>query len=266
MAKNHYLKNRLKVKTQLYRFSNRLNSHYNLSLAAAEILSKEILEEIATYHQDVLKDGQIWYTAVHKDEPAGKSLKQCRKVRVKLTLYHPEDLETTDSRSLKSQLVHRLSWEAIDQDGPLTIEDLARILYSSERTIRRIIQDFRKQDIFIPIRGYYKDIGPGTSHKVQAIRLYLKGYSPSKIAVYLAHHLQSIERYLNDFCVVMMSIDEGYTAVRIARQCKLSERLVREYQTLYEAIKDHPDYRPRLTQLQDRLQYLLKKKIDREEA
>jgi len=260
MAKQHYLTKRLQAKTQFFRFINRLNSHYNLSLAASELLSREILDEVANSHKEALKDGQIWYTAIHKDEPAGKALSKCRKVRIKLTLQLPEDLETNDTRSLKYVLVLRLPWEAIDQDGTLTIEDLSRILFTSEKTIRRLLAEHRANGFFIPIRGYYKDIGPGTTHKSQAIRLFLKGYSPSKIANYLAHSISSIERYLNDFCIVMMGIDEGYNAARISRNSKLSERLVKEYEALYKEYSDNPDYQVRINQLRDRLDYLLKKK------
>jgi hypothetical protein len=137
---------------------------------------------------------------------------------------------------------------------------LSRILFTGEKTIRRLIAEYRAQGIFIPIRGYYKDIGPGTTHKSQAVRLYLKGFSPSKIANLLGHHINSIERYLNDFCIVMMGRNEGYSAARIARNCKMSERLVKEYQMLYDEFKDNADYQVRLNLLKDRLAYLLKKK------
>jgi hypothetical protein len=251
---------RLKTKTPLFRFISRLTTHYNLSLAAAEILAKEILDEVAHSHKESLQDGQIWYTAVHKDEPAGKSLGKCRKMRIKLTLHHPDDVTITDTRSLKSLLVHRLSWEAISQQAVLTMEDLARILFTSERTIRRLVAEYRAREIVIPLRGYYNDIGPGVSHKAQTVRLFLKGYSPSKISTLLAHNLSSVERYLNDFCIVMMGLDEGYSAARIARHSKLSERLAKEYQALYETYKDKPDYQATLLQLRARLAYLLKKK------
>jgi hypothetical protein len=260
MGKRNALLKRLEAKTQVYRFSTRLNTHYNLSLAASELLSKEIIDEVSNSSKEILKDGQIWYTAIAKDEPAGKSLAKCRKVRIKLTLHHPDDLGTTDTRSLKSTLVLRLPFEAIEQKATVSIEDLSRILFTSEKTIRRILAEYREKGIFIPVRGYYKDIGPGTSHKSQAVRLYLKGYSPSKIANVLAHHIGSIERYLNDFCIVMMGLNEGYSAVRIARNCKLSEGLVKEYQTLYDEFKDNADYQVRLNLLKDRLAYLLKKK------
>lgn len=266
MAKKHFLLNRLKVKTQLYRFINRLISYYSLSLAAAELLSKEIIDEMSTNNPEYLQDGQIWYTAIHKDEPAGKELSKCSKVRIKLTLQHPDDLDINDTHLLKSRLVHRLSWEAIKQNATLSIEDLSRILLTSEKTIRRLIAEYRAKEIIIPLRGFYKDIGPGTTHKAQAIRLFLKGMMPSQIANFLAHSLSSIERYLNDFCIVMMGIDEGYSVVRIARNTKLSERLVTEYQILYQQYREKPEYQPRLSQLKERLDYLLKKKTNLEEA
>lgn len=262
MGKRHFLLQRLKAKTQFFYFVARLNTHYDLSLAEAETLSREILEEISRDDREALRDGQIWYTAVHKDEPAGKPLAPCRKVRVKLTLHHPDDLEVQDIRSLKAILVHRLPWEAIEQDATLTVEDLARILLTSEKTIRRLLAEYRDKDVFIPLRGYYKDIGPGATHKSQAVRLYLKGYQPSKIATYLAHHIQSIERYLDDFCVVMMALEEGYGPARIARNTKLSERLVKEYQAIYEEFKDNPEYQVTLGRLRERLAYLIKKNTE----
>lgn len=260
MAKQNVLLKRLQSKTQGFRFITRLNTHYNLSLAASELLSREMLDEISNSSKETLQDGQIWYSAVHKDEPAGKSLSTCSKVRVKLTLHHPDDFDIHNTRSLKSRLVCRLPWEALDQSGTLTIEDLSWLLFTGEKTIRRLIAEYRVRDIFIPIRGYYKDIGPGTTHKSQAVRLYLKGFSPSKIANLLGHHIHSIERYLNDFCIVMMGNQENFSAARIARNCHFSERLVTEYQILYDEFKDKTDYQVRLNLLKDRLSHLLKKK------
>ena len=260
MAKKYFLSHRLKTKSQLFFLISRLCTHFSLSPAESELLSREILDEIAHGSPEMLADGQIWYTAIHKDEPAGKSLCQCRKVRVKLTLHAPDDIEITDLHTRKSVLLHRLAWEALDQQGLLTVEDIARLLHTSEKTIRRLMAEYRKRGIFIPLRGYFKDIGPGTSHKAQAIRLFLKGYPPSKIATILGHHIQSIERYLDDFCIVMMALEEGYGVPRICRNTKLSERLVREYQAIYTEYTANREYEPVLNRLRERLAYLLKKK------
>jgi hypothetical protein len=260
MAKRHFLSRRLKFKSPLYFLITRLCTHYSLSPAESELLSKEILDEIAHGDSETLADGQMWYTAIHQDEPAGKPLSQCRKVRVKLTTHAAEDIELLDLRAKKSILLHRLAWEALRQQGLLTVEDMAHLLHTSEKTIRRLVAQYRKQGIFIPLRGYYKDIGPGTSHKAQAIRLFLKGYPPSKIATILGHHIQSIERYLDDFCIVMMALEEGYGVPRICRHTKLSERLVKEYQAIYVEYTANSEYEPVLNRLRERLAYLMKKK------
>jgi len=260
MARKHFLSHRLKTKSQLFFLISRFCTHYSLSPAESELLSREILDEIAHGSPETLADGQIWYTAIHKDEPAGKPLSQCRKVRVKLTLQAPDDIEITDLRTRKAVVLHRLAWEALDQGAPVTVEDMARLLFTSEKSIRRLVAEYREKGICIPLRGYYKDIGPGTSHKAQAIRLFLKGYLPSKIAALLGHHIQSIERYLDDFCVVMMALEEGYSVPRICRQTKLSERLVREYQAIYTEYTANVEYEPVVNRLRERLAYLLKKK------
>ena len=260
MAKKYFLSHRLKTKSQLFFLISRLCTHFSLSPAESELLSREILDEIAHGSPETLADGQIWYTAIHKDEPAGKPLSQCRKVRVKLTLYAADDIEIADLHTTRSVLLHRLAWEALSHQGLLTVEDIARLLHTSEKTIRRLMAEYRERGIFIPLRGYFKDIGPGTSHKAQAIRLFLKGYPPSKIATILGHHIQSIERYLDDFCVVMMALEEGYGVPRICRHTKLSERLVREYQAIYTEYTANVEYEPVLNRLRERLAYLLKKK------
>jgi DNA-binding transcriptional regulator LsrR (DeoR family) len=59
--------------------------------------------------------------------------------------------------------VHRLSWDAYEQG--VTVEDLARLLITSERTISHILATYSKQGVFIPTRGRVRDIGPGVSHK-----------------------------------------------------------------------------------------------------
>jgi hypothetical protein len=64
----------------------------------------------------------------------------------------------------------------------------------------------------------------------------------------------------------MMGLEEGYSPVRIARNSKLSQKLVKEYQALYEEFKDQPDYQVKFESLRERLAYLIKKKELREEA
>ena len=91
------------------------------------------------------------------------------------------------------------------------------------------------------------------------MRLFLKGFTPSEIAMRLSHNIGSIERYLDDFCVVMIGIQEGYSLPRIAHNTRLSEKLVLEYAELYHQHNQNPECQSALSRLSERLAILLKK-------
>jgi len=57
----------------------------------------------------------------------------------------------------------------------LTQEDIAaKLLNCSVRTVRRDINALAKRGVIVPTRGQQKDIGPGVSHKVEAVRLFME--------------------------------------------------------------------------------------------
>src|SRR5258705_12987965 len=82
----------------------------------------------------------------------------------------------------------RLTAEARDQGGLLSYEDFAfRLFNCGVRTIVRDVQALRKRGIEVPTRGQQRDIGPGQTHRVQAVRLYLQGLEANEIARRLYH-------------------------------------------------------------------------------
>lgn len=248
---------RLSYKTYLHSLCVRLKTRYSLSQVEAQVLSKELVAEWADDHNH-LADGQVRYHAVHKEEPAGKPLKACRMVPVKLTLFSVDDLAAQSLSERRLRVLHRITWEALEQGACLTIEDLGLITALSEKTLRRLIKHFDHNDVVIPIRGRYRDIGPGVSHKTQVITLLLKGYQPSEIARRLAHSLESVERYIDHFVTVMMGVRDGLSAARIARTTKLSPGLVNQYVELYRKAQTTEDFQPALSLLEQRLDHLLK--------
>ena len=254
-----FVRNRLIGKTDFLRLSLDFRRDFNLSNVEAQALASRFFEENEKMNPSSLREGQIWYSALDKNEPPGKPIKDCAKLRVKLSLFPPSDLEDSFSpREIRKKLVLRLTTEAVEQGAVLSVEDLARLLITSTRTVRRMIKEYREEGIFVLTRGNVCDIGPGTSHKVQAIRLYLQGYLPQKIALILSHCLESIERYIDNFCIVMMGIEEGYSPERIARNTRLSRRLVKQYAEIYHGARDNPDYEMVFERLRDRLSYLLR--------
>ncbi|TLM99916.1 DUF1670 domain-containing protein, partial [bacterium] len=175
MIEETIMASRLKYKNDDHTFKQNLHSRYSMSLAEAECLTAEIRQLIKD--TEYLADGQEFYSAICIEEPAGKPLKLCKTKRVKLTLRCSEDLEVRKQGGLKKYLatvLSRICWQALEQGALLTQEDLAFLLNTSRANIKRLIASFKRQGDYIPTRGNYHDIGPGISHKYEAVRLYIK--------------------------------------------------------------------------------------------
>jgi hypothetical protein len=115
-----------------------------------------------------------------------------------------EECSDPGAQALRQHRIQRLTEEARDQGGLLSQEDLALLLCSDVRTIRRDIRRIREtRGIFVATRGQIKDIGPGVSHKGVAIRFWLEGLEPVEIARRINHTLKAVERYIHTFCRVV---------------------------------------------------------------
>jgi len=250
MIEEAIMAKRLKYKNDNHTFLQNLHSRYSMSIAEAELLVSEI--KFLIKDTEYLNDGQEFFSAIDINEPAGKPLKICKTKRVKLTLRCSEDLEIRKKDGIKgylSNVVSRICWQALEQGALLTQEDLAFLLNTSRANVKRIIASFKKQGDYIPTRGNYHDIGPGISHKYEAVRLYIKGIAPSDIAMRLGHSLNSIERYISDFSLVVSASLEDYNAIAISRFTSISEKVVREYLVLYDRYPLDPDLKPFLDSL-----------------
>lgn len=235
LYEENILAQRLSVKNDSFTMINNLKERYALSLAEAESLDKEI----RNFFNDssYLEDGQEFYTAIHISEPAGKPLKNCKTKRIILTLRCKQDLQVRANEGLKALykiIISRICWQALQQETLLTQEDIAFLLYMSRASVKRLLAELKKEDQYIPTRGNYHDIGPGTSHKYEALKMYIKGMEPSDIARRLGHALNSIERYIDDFALVVSAAQEDYSSVAISRFTGLSEKLVKEYLILFD--------------------------------
>lgn len=155
----------------------------------------------------VLEDGQMIFHALSAQAPPGVPVERCPKVRVVLSLLRrQEDLELQAAHGAaarRHQQILRMALEAQEQGGLLTQEDLGFILNRDVRTIRADIAALRARQLVVPTRGTVQDIGPGVTHKEQAIRLWLGGKEPLEVARHLHHSLTAIERYVRTFCRVV---------------------------------------------------------------
>jgi hypothetical protein len=150
---------------------------------------------------------------------------------------------------LRRARVLRITTEAHEQGIDLTQEDLAYNVFGcGVRTISRDIAYFRNQGLFIPTRGQQKDIGPGVSHKVFAVKLLLERKDPVAIARIIHHSLKAVERYTTTFARVAFLTNQGLSVPEISFTVQISQRLARDYQKLYRQY-NKPEYKERLNEL-----------------
>jgi hypothetical protein len=222
--------------------------------------SSLIVETVSMYYSQSpeSRGGRVSLWVVRLDASVGKPLSELPKVQVWVTLDGgQEDLEAYQSfgqAGLRRQKLLRISDEIVEQYGIATQEDLARLLGTSVRTIKRDIAYLAKQGFQVLTRGVYSDIGPTVSHKVVIVEMFLCGFVYTEICRRTRHSAKAVKRYINTFGRVVSLYERDIRAVEeIAHYVGISRRLACEYLELYSQLSEKPVYRVRIKELLERL-------------
>lgn len=237
---------RLKIKQLGQQMQNLAAAGTGISAWEARELVN-VIEEVYFSDPDlkILLPGQLKYSCVRTNEPAGKPIKECQMVTVTLTLLHDEDTtglpykDKDASIETRWRRLLRVCDEAREQGGLLSQEDLSKLLMSDVRTIRRDIAELKTIGITVPTRGTVKDIGPGVTHKEIAIRKWLEGKEPTEVARAIHHSLKATENYLEKFKrVVYLRREKGFTEFEISRTVGISSAAVKTFVAIYDDLKN----------------------------
>ena len=253
----HLRQGRLDAKTLDSMFRRRIEEGASCSPFVSQAILRIVKEVFGLNPNEAdhqLGLGQIKLLVVDASEPAGKPLDECQKVTVRLTLDDAqEDFRVRTEQGvegLRRARILRVTAEARDQGGLLSYEDLAfRLFNCGVRTIVRDVNALRQRGVEVPSRGQQQDIGPGQTHRVQAVRLYLQGLEANEIARRLYHTLGSIENYVNTFARVAFLVDKGYGDDEIAFVMRRSSPLVTAYRKLLDEFRGKPAARRRLAEI-----------------
>jgi hypothetical protein len=253
---------RLDAKTLDSMFRRRIEEGANCSPFVSKAILAAVKEVFPIDPEEAdhqLGLGQIQLLVVAAQEPAGKPLEQCQKVTVRLTLDAGQDdfqvRLAYGVEGLRRTRILRLTAEARDQGGLLSYEDLAfRLFNCGVRTIVRDVQALRRRELEVPSRGQQQDIGPGQTHRVQAVRLFLLGHQPNEIARRLYHTLGSIENYITTFARVVILVNKGYADDEIAFVMRRSSPLIAAYRKLYGDFQDKPSAQRRIKEILSRVE------------
>ena len=171
-----------------------------------------------------------------------------------------EDLDVLrkqGSKGLRQLKILRLSEEAYQQGGLLTQEDIGRLLQVSSRTVRADIVELQKDGNTVHTRGNEQDIGRGQTHKSRIVELYLQGYTYDEIMRRTRHSPHSIKRYVSNFGRLLLIKNHGVENIsEISRLLHQSERLTKEYITLFEKYKKGEHWPKVYVELIEQLQAL----------
>jgi biotin operon repressor len=227
---------RLEAKSPEEAIIERIGRDFNL----APFMARTQFEQMRRYFEHYLgleRDvGQMTFMAISGDTPPGRPIAESKREPINLTVDSPDDLVALrhSVAALRQSKIQRLTQEAQEQGALLTQEDLARLLCASRSTVKRDIAHLRAEGIDVPTRGQVKDIGKGVSHKERIVGDWLAGYTFSEIEQRRRHSLHSIERYCSDFQRVVRLHVHGLSVAEMRISTGMSERLIKEYLTLYE--------------------------------
>ena len=240
------------VRSAEQRLFQTLEAEYSFPRATCRSLVNFIWDFANETFGEKIHEGQIVFHAASASEPPGKKISDIKTVPVHLTFHDRNDIEILSEEgtsALRKHKVIRMANEALDQGGLLTQEDLAVLLCSSRRTIRRDIKELKQQGIEVPTRGTLQDIGPGVTHKTKIVKMWLEGYEYTDIERKTGHSGVSVQRYLSGFSKAVRFYSRGYSLQEIRELADMSERLVQEYLDLYEDYKSCPESEIRLQQI-----------------
>ncbi|MFQ6016499.1 MAG: DUF1670 domain-containing protein [Anaerolineae bacterium] len=241
---------RLQEKSVTTLVANHLRQRYHFSPVVAEALTDDLqLLSQQINGSSQLAEGQILYPAVKADEPAGKALKDCQYVMVRLTMFAKSDIAFQQQhglRELKKRILHRITEEAEAQGGVLAYEDLSRLLFADRKTIGQYIRELRAEGKTIVTRATYTDASATISHHRPIVRQYLLNYTETEIAQRLNHTLSRVEGYIKDFLRICIAHRQGYTLEGIRHLTGLSKGVVEKHLEHYAELRASPFWREHL--------------------
>lgn len=249
---------RLALRSNASTFVQVVQKGTSCSAFESEVIAEEAMRVFGLGPHSIdgdLQPGQMKWKAISALEPAGKPLKECEFKIISLTVHNIEEDEEVHQNfgnpAKRAHQIIRMCEEAYEQETLLTQEDLARILGSNIRTIRKDIKTYQDQnDCLIPTRGNKKDIGPGITHRHKAVEKFIQGQCPEDISRNIQHSLKAVERYIQSFCRILHCQKEVRDSLKTALIVGCSMGTVNRCLELRDQYMKTAEYRERLAEIE----------------
>jgi len=239
---------RIMAKTPQQRFMHILEHDFRYAPKIAEAILNEA-EGCLMGTTTELRPGQERVILTRRGARHGEALRDTPSLEVTWTVDEgAEDcqvLQKYGSQALRQVRILRLLDEAVEQGAVATQEDLARVLHTSLRTIKRDCGELQARGNYLPTRGNLQGIGRGQTHKGQIIRRWLQGETYDQIAMNTHHGTVSVQRYIKAFVQVIQLHRQSFPESQIALLLQMGLPLVEDYLLIYQQ-NSTPDCRERL--------------------
>jgi len=216
-----------------------------------------------------MKQGQILWTTVHKDEKGayGKKIKNSRLTPVVLDLIPPSDIIDRANgkklRDLKKDAAVRLCHQSFDQEGCMTLAELSILLKMAPSTASKYIREYEKEEqIVVPRRGTIHDMGPTLTHKKMIIeKLFIEQKSVQQVMRETCHSAKAIERYITSFRQILLCYNKAMSLKEICFSVRKTPALVHQYLYLIEKYKDSGYILERLENLEVKIDSFIERQM-----
>ena len=233
--------NRLQTKNLNQQFLNEIITGLNCSPFEASAVLDTVHKVYSPYFETsgALKPGQMRFQIVSTKNGPQVPLAKCEQITITLTFDAGEDdlkvKEESGTVALRRRRIERVCFEAFDQGGLLTVEDLANRLFNcGERTICRDLAFFRKQGTFIPLRSTVKDMGRTLSHRIPIVKQWLQGKEYTEVAQNTCHSVRAVRNYIEKFKRVIALSQNDFDLNTISFLAKVAIPVVSIYLELYK--------------------------------
>jgi hypothetical protein len=224
-------------------FINKLKKGMNCSMFEADAIKNVVYEVYHPFFDNAgtMMPGQILFEVVSVENGPQKQLSDCKMLSVVLTLDAGiTDLEVKKDQGvigLRRHRLQRITNEAFQQGGLLTVEDIAnRLLNCGERTLCRDIKYFKNQSIVLPLRSTIKDMGKSITHRTMIVKHWLLGLEYTDIARKTNHSIDAVSNYIDKFKRVACLTKTNHEINTIAFLIKISPELAQQYYDLFNTL------------------------------
>lgn len=202
----------------------------NIADALIELFEKNAPQAIH------LKHGQVLWNALDKDTRASSPKRRYKPVV--LTLVDPQDIalfeKREDIQKIRAQVIARITKEAYQQGGILSMRDISLFMCSSDSTISGArIEYEQNNNVILPHTGSLHDMGTTLTHKEQIVFKHVVQKKPTHVVAKETNHSQkAVDRYIRDYNRVRILTLESKDIQYINLTTNIAKYVIRQYQDI----------------------------------